>query len=135
MGDFVWHIKCLNTWPGFSENCWKLFWQDFFSFLTFCTYFKVSIMFAHSGQYATSGNAEFDSNSRIINECFSFEVTFCHGRQKKVHKIQILAKNHKSKKSAKNNLLQFTHESDNVGLQLICQTKSPILTDKWLKGF
>ena len=47
-------------------------------------------------------------------------------------KFQIWAKN---SKSAKTIVLQFPEASDHIWMHLICQTKSPMYMDMWLKGY
>ena len=55
------------------------------------------------------------------------------GGQKGV-KITNMGQNCQKFKISQKNVLQFPEASDHIWMYLICQTKSPILTDKWIKG-
>ena len=100
MGDFVWHIKCMNTCSGYSENCLKLFWL-ILQFLHFLPRFETFKPLLITPDKMQPQNAEIDLNCGIIIESFSCEVTFCHKRPKMVQKFQIWTTYHQRLNSAK----------------------------------
>ena len=71
----------------------------------------------------------FESNSAFIEVAYSPEWANMIETLKYVQKVK------KLKKSCQSNFQQFSEKPGHVFKHLICQTKSPILSDKWSKGF
>ena len=69
-----------------------------------------------------------------LNSAFSKGTTHPE-RSKEEQNFKHGPKFTKREKITQNSLLQFSEKLVHVSVHLICQTKSPMLTDKWLKGF
>ena len=56
------------------------------------------------------------------------------GEAKDGAKSLIWTQNHKKHKISQNHIINFPEVSGHVSMNFKCQSKSPISTDKWLKG-
>ena len=135
MGDFVWHIKGIDIWPGSSEN-WRSLFLVIFSYF----WFLAGILKLCSFCGLLWQNVTCYENFCLFIPLSKLNFAFSEGtihleRSKEEQNFKHGTKFTKREKITQNSNLLFSEKLGHVSVHLICQTKSPTLTDKWLKVF